>query len=103
MGKEKLTAEQIASAGLDGWTSTNDELRTRIRTADFASALAIVNAIGAAAEEQNHHPDLDLRWGRVDVALSSHDVGGLTERDLRLAHRISAIAAAAGATPEARD
>lgn len=97
MTSEKLTGQQIADAGLDGWANLAGVLHTRIRTADFASALAIVNAIGAAAEESNHHPDLDLRWGRVDVRLSSHDVGGLTERDLRLAGRVDAIAAAAGA------
>lgn len=100
MSKEKLTGQQIADAGLDGWTNLIGGLQTRIRTKDFASALEIVNAIGAAAEEQNHHPDVDLRWGRVEVRLSSHDVGGLTERDVILARRISEIAGAAGTTTE---
>lgn len=96
MGKCKLTAEQVAGAELRGWRFEGDALRTRIHTGDFAEALIIVNAIGAAAEELNHHPDLGLGWGRVDVELSSHDVGGVTERDLVLARRVSAIAAAAG-------
>jgi 4a-hydroxytetrahydrobiopterin dehydratase len=96
LSTEKLTGQQIAEAGLTGWAYLPDALQTRIRTKDFATALQVVNAIGEAAEELNHHPDLDLRWGRVDVALTSHDSGGVTERDLRLAHRISDIAAAAG-------
>lgn len=74
-----------------------DELHARFGTADFASALELVNRIGAAAEEANHHPDLGLTWGRVDVRLSSHDVGGLTQRDVRLARAISGIAADLGA------
>lgn len=97
MSSEKLTGQQIADAGLDGWAVLAGVLHTRIRTKDFVSALAIVDSIGAAAEEMNHHPDLDLRWGRVDVRLSSHDVGGLTDRDVRLARRITGIAADAGA------
>ena len=56
----------------------------------------MLNAIGAAAEEMDHHPDLDLRYSRIDVRLSSHDAGGITERDVRLARRIAEIAAAAG-------
>ncbi|MFL6061156.1 MAG: 4a-hydroxytetrahydrobiopterin dehydratase [Marmoricola sp.] len=97
MTSEKLTGQQVADAGLTGWTVLAGVLHTRIRTGDFATGLAVVNAIGAAAEEMNHHPDLDLRYPRVDVRLSSHDVGGLTERDVALARRIGDIAAAAGA------
>jgi 4a-hydroxytetrahydrobiopterin dehydratase len=68
-----------------------------LRTGDFAAGLTVVNAIGAAAEEMDHHPDVDLRYSHVDVRLSSHDVGGLTDRDVRLARRVSAIAVEAGA------
>lgn len=96
MSTEKLTGQQIADAELSGWAHLAGALHTRIKTKDFAAALQIVNAIGEAAEDLNHHPDLDLRWGRVDIKLNSHDVGGITERDLRLAHKISDIAAAAG-------
>lgn len=91
-----FTGPQIAEEGLDGWLYLIGGLQTRIRTPDFASALALVNAVGAAAEEQNHHPDLDLRYGRLDVRLSSHDAGGVTERDLRLARTVSGLAAEAG-------
>jgi 4a-hydroxytetrahydrobiopterin dehydratase len=96
MSTEKLTGQQIQDAGLTGWTYFVGALRTRIATNDFATGLRVVDAIGAAAEELNHHPDLDLRYPRVDVRLSSHDAGGVTERDIGLARRISEIAAAAG-------
>jgi 4a-hydroxytetrahydrobiopterin dehydratase len=93
-----LTARDIDGEGLADWRPMFHELHARFGTADFASALELVNRIGAAAEEAAHHPDLGLHWGRVDVRLSSHDVGGLTQRDVRLARTISAIAAELGAT-----
>jgi 4a-hydroxytetrahydrobiopterin dehydratase len=98
MGNDKLTGQQIADAGLTGWVNVLGGLQTRIATGDFATGLSVVNAIGAAAEELNHHPDLDLRYGRVDVRLSSHDVGGVTDRDVTLARRITQIASDAGVT-----
>lgn len=92
------TARDVDGEGLADWRPMFDELHARFRTADFVSALELVNRIGAAAEAANHHPDLGLHWGRVDVRLSSHDVGGLTQRDVRLARTISTIAAGLGAT-----
>jgi 4a-hydroxytetrahydrobiopterin dehydratase len=92
----KLTGRQIADEGLDGWAYLLGGLQTRIRTKDFATGLSVVNAIGAAAEEMNHHPDLDLRYTHLDVRLTSHDERAVTDRDVRLGRAISAIAAAAG-------
>ena len=92
----KLTGQQIAAEKLDGWAYLAGSLRTRITTPDFATGLALVNAIGAAAEEMNHHPDVDLRYTTVAVRLTSHDTGGVTSRDIRLAHRIDDLATAAG-------
>jgi len=92
----KLTGEQIAAEGLTGWVRLANGLRTRIHSGDFAAGLALVNAIGRAAEEMNHHPDLDLRYSHLDVRLSSHDVNGVTERDVRLARTISGLVADAG-------
>jgi len=100
MSTEKLTGQQIADAGLTGWANLIGGLQTRIHTKNFATGLQVVQAIGEAAEEMNHHPDLNLRYPRVDVRLSSHDAGGITERDLRLARRVSDIAAAVGAEVE---
>jgi 4a-hydroxytetrahydrobiopterin dehydratase len=92
----KLTGRQIADEGLDGWAYLLGGLQTRIRTKDFATGLSVVNAIGAAAEEMNHHPDLTLRYTHIDVRLTSHDERAVTDRDVRLGRAISAIAAAAG-------
>ncbi len=100
MSTDKLTGQQIADEELTGWAFLLGGLQTRIHTSDFATGLAVVNAIGAAAEEMNHHPDVDLRYSRVDVRTSSHDVRGVTDRDVRLARTISAIAADAGAEIE---
>jgi len=96
----KLTGREIAERAPDGWVYLLGGLQTRLRTGDFAAGLALVNAIGAAAEEMDHHPDLDLRYGYVDVRTSSHDVGAVTVRDLRLARTISDLAADAGVTPD---
>ena len=92
----KLTGHQIAEQAPDGWAYLLGALHTRIPTRDFAAGLALVDAIGAAAEAMDHHPDLDLRYTHVDVRLISHDVGAVTGRDLRLARTISTIAADAG-------
>jgi len=96
MSTQKLTGQEIADLGLSRWANLLGGLQTRIRTGDFATGLKVLDAIGAAAEEQNHHPDLDLRYGRIDVRLRSHDAGGITDRDVRLARKIEDIASAAG-------
>ena len=92
----KLTGQQIADEALDGWVYLLGGLQTRILTRDFTTGLSVVNAIGTAAEEIDHHPDLDLRYTHVDVRLSTHDVRGVTDLDIRLARTISSIAADAG-------
>ena len=92
----KLTGQQIADEGLAGWAYLLSGLQTRIHTKNFATGLSVVNSIGAAAEEMNHHPDLNLRYTHVDVRLTSHDEHGVTDRDIRLARAVSSIAAAAG-------
>ena len=95
-GMTKLTGQQIAEQKLDGWAHLYDSLKTRIATPDFASGLALVDTIGAVATELDHHPDVDLRYTFVEIRLTSHDVGGVTRRDIRLARRIDGLAAAAG-------
>jgi 4a-hydroxytetrahydrobiopterin dehydratase len=92
----KLSGQQIADEGLDGWAYLLGGLQTRIHTKNFAAGLSIINAIGAAAEEMNHHPDLTLRYTHVDIRLTSHDERGVTDRDIRLGRAISSIANEAG-------
>ena len=98
--RQKLTGQQVADAGLDDWRLVLGTLRARFRTDDFASAARLTQRVGEAAEEADHHPDLDLRWGRLDVAVASHDVGGITSRDVDLARQVSALAADEGARPD---
>jgi 4a-hydroxytetrahydrobiopterin dehydratase len=92
----KLTGEQIAHEALDGWATLLGGLQTRIGTPDFATGLTIVDAIGAAAGQAGHDPEIDLRRRSVGVRLTSYDVRGVTDADVRLARRISTIAVDAG-------
>ena len=101
----KLSAQDVAAAGLADWSLQAGSLNTRLLSKDFATGLRLVQQIGAAAEAADHHPDLDLRYAYVDVRLVSHDVGAVTDRDVRLARTISDLAAAEGvpADPAASD
>jgi 4a-hydroxytetrahydrobiopterin dehydratase len=76
-----------------GWRREGDELRRRFERPSFADAIAFVVRVGFLAEAANHHPDLDVRWRSVDVALTTHDAGGLTALDLDLAESIAAAGA----------
>jgi len=73
------------------WTRQDDQLVTSVKLHDFAAALAFVNAVGAAAEAANHHPDIDIRWNAVNLVLSTHSAGGLTVLDLALAAAIDRL------------
>lgn len=70
------------------WDHVGDELQTTVQLHDFGEALAFVNRVGAAAEAANHHPDIDIRWNKVHLVLTTHDSGGLTVLDLALAAAI---------------
>jgi 4a-hydroxytetrahydrobiopterin dehydratase len=87
-------ADQLRS--LPDWSAAGAEPRAISATfkfADFKTALRFVNQVGDVAEDLNHHPDVDIRWNKVTLNLSTHSAGGLTGRDFELARRISAIAA----------
>jgi 4a-hydroxytetrahydrobiopterin dehydratase len=94
--REKLSATQVREAGLADWRQILGRIKARFRTADFRTGLALLDKIGAAAEAANHHPDVQLTFSDVIVTLTSHDVGGITSRDLDLARRISIHAAELG-------
>jgi 4a-hydroxytetrahydrobiopterin dehydratase len=93
---EKLTATQVLEAGLPDWRQIFGRIKARFHSGDFATGLALVDRIGAAAEAADHHPDVHLTYADVVVALTSHDAGGITSRDLDLARRISSHAADLG-------
>jgi 4a-hydroxytetrahydrobiopterin dehydratase len=80
-----------ASAALPTWRYLLGRMHLSVAMGDFVTALALVDRVGAIAEEQGHHPEIDLRWGRVHIATGSHDVGGVTERDIRLGNAIDAV------------
>ena len=91
-----LRFPDVEQANLGDWALILGTLRAVYRPDDFATGLAFVNRIGEAAEQADHHPDLVLKYGVVALTLTSHDVGGVTERDLDLARTITAIAADMG-------
>jgi 4a-hydroxytetrahydrobiopterin dehydratase len=94
-----LSPNDIEQAELEDWRVLFDALHARFRTDDFATGLKLVKKIGKAADKADHHPDVDLSYGQVDVRLSSHDAGGVTERDVDLARQISGFASDIGAEP----
>jgi len=85
--------EVMAEEGLDDWRFFLKRLHARFRTGSFVRGLELVTRITEVAEAANHHPDVVLTYPQVDVDLTSHDVGGVTSRDLELARQISVIAA----------
>jgi len=91
---QPLAEDTIAAAlvTVPGWVRDGDELVRSFARGDFDGSIAFVNAIAEAANAANHHPDLGISWGDVMVRLTSHDAGGLTERDFALARTISALA-----------
>jgi 4a-hydroxytetrahydrobiopterin dehydratase len=78
---------------LPGWEfgPGDGDIRKQFRFPDFVHALAFVNALGWIAEQQNHHPDLELGWGRVLVRFSTHDVGGLSMNDFICAAKVETL------------
>jgi len=83
-------------AELPGWERMGDEIVRTFDCGDFPSAVAFVVRVGFLAEAKDHHPDLDVRWKRVKVALTTHDLGGLSDWDFELAAQIDAVAPPAG-------
>jgi 4a-hydroxytetrahydrobiopterin dehydratase len=88
----KLTVQQILDADLTDWRKLAQALHARFLTGNFAAGSEFVTAVTVAAEAANHHPDVTLTYPFVDIKLVSHDVSGITERDVDLARQISAIA-----------
>ncbi|HUD57617.1 MAG TPA: 4a-hydroxytetrahydrobiopterin dehydratase [Terracidiphilus sp.] len=70
---------------LPGWKIESGELTRTFTFKDFVGSLAFVNKVGDAAEKVGHHPDIDIRYNRVRLALITHDAGGLTAKDFDLA------------------
>ena len=90
------TEIESALSSLLGWERVGDEIVKSYERASFPDAVAFVVRIGFFAEKADHHPDLDIRWRTVRVALSTHSEGGITEKDFALAREIEGAATATG-------
>jgi 4a-hydroxytetrahydrobiopterin dehydratase len=79
----------------EGWTVSTDgkAIQKSFRFADFSEAFAFLTRVALHAEKADHHPEFTSVWNRVDFRLTSHDAGGVTDRDLRLADAIDRLAA----------
>ena len=90
-GVPPLSADQVKllAAQVDDWNVVDDHhLEKEFQFPDFKSALDFVNKAGAIAEEQGHHPDVYLAWGKVQFTIWTHKINGLTESDFILAAKI---------------
>ena len=87
-----LNDNEIAAALPAGWEHAGDEIRKDFDLETFPAAVAFVNRVADAAEVANHHPDIDIRYNRVLVALSTHSEGGVTDKDLSLAAQVEELA-----------
>jgi 4a-hydroxytetrahydrobiopterin dehydratase len=79
-------------ASLPGWQLEGGEIVRSFAFKDFREALSFVNRVGEAAEAAGHHPDIDIRYNRVRLALVTHDAGGLTQKDFDLAAQANGLA-----------
>ena len=91
---QKLSDQQLQQAltTLPGWTLENGEIVQQRTFKDFVMAMAFVNDVAQLAEAAGHHPDIDIRYNRVRLALVTHDAGGLTQNDTGLAQKINNLA-----------
>lgn len=87
---------QVALQDLPGWEDRGNSIARNFQFPDFLAAMDFVNRIAAAAEGANHHPDILINYNKVSLTLVSHDSGGVTRRDIRMASKINEIADARG-------
>jgi 4a-hydroxytetrahydrobiopterin dehydratase len=93
--RQKLSDLEIQRAlgGLAGWSRRGDALVKTYAFDKFADGIAFVGRVARVADEMNHHPDIDIRYTKVTMSLSTHDAGGITQSDLTLAQRIDSALA----------
>jgi 4a-hydroxytetrahydrobiopterin dehydratase len=92
-GQAKLSEAQVVLAltSLPEWTRTGDVIARTFAFKDFLAAMEFTNAVASLAEQAQHHPDIDVRWNKVTLALTTHSAGGLTEKDFALARQCDAL------------
>jgi 4a-hydroxytetrahydrobiopterin dehydratase len=89
-----LLAEEDIQKGLSSlkaWKRDGSEIAKQFELKDFVHAIGFVNSVALLAEKANHHPDIDIRWNKVRLVLSTHSAGGLTEKDFNLAKQIESL------------
>lgn len=88
-----LSPDEITSrlASLSGWKVEQGELVRQFQFADFLGSIAFVNNVARLAEAAGHHPDIDIRYNKVRVALTTHDAGGITNKDFDLAAKVGGL------------
>jgi 4a-hydroxytetrahydrobiopterin dehydratase len=93
--RQKLSDLEIQRAlgGLAGWSRRGETLVKTFTFERFADGIAFVDRVARAADEMDHHPDIDIRYTKVTMTLSTHDAGGITQRDLDLAQKIETSSA----------
>ncbi|MEQ4207899.1 4a-hydroxytetrahydrobiopterin dehydratase [Actinopolymorpha sp. B9G3] len=91
---ELLSDDQITDAlrDLPGWEARAGTLHRAVTAPDFLTGVALVSEVAQAAEQQDHHPDIDIRWTTVTFTLSTHSEGGITTKDVSLARDINRLA-----------
>ncbi|MEE2907511.1 MAG: 4a-hydroxytetrahydrobiopterin dehydratase [Planctomycetota bacterium] len=90
---EKLESDHIEARleALSEWTLSGDNLQRTIGFDDFRAAMAFVNKVADVAESSAHHPDIMIRYNKVTLTLTTHDAGGLTEKDFDMAATIDTL------------
>ncbi len=91
MAKLSEDAIQSALTQMSGWSVADGMLRKTYRFSTFPDGIAFVNRVADLAEDMGHHPDIDIRYSTITVSLSTHDEGGITEKDTTLARRIDGL------------
>lgn len=91
---KKLAPDQVQAklAALPQWSESGGVLQRTYQAKDFMGAMRFVNSIADLAEKRQHHPDMLIRWNKVTLSLSTHDAGGITQRDFDLASEADALA-----------
>jgi 4a-hydroxytetrahydrobiopterin dehydratase len=90
----KLERQQVAEGlqKLPRWTLQGDQIERELKFENFVDAMIFVNKLAELAEEEEHHPDIRIVYNHVTLALTTHDSGGITRKDLQMAERIESLA-----------
>jgi 4a-hydroxytetrahydrobiopterin dehydratase len=91
MAKYSASQTRAALRFLPQWTKKGTAITRTFQFKDFTTAMEFVNAVAAIAEKSWHHPDIDIRWSKVSLTLTTHSEGGLTEKDFELARRFDQL------------